>query len=68
MLFLFSWQSFCSGTAAVVCALGKIGFEGEDVVIPVGETGLGPFATAINREIVGRQVGAIESPWSVLCN
>lgn len=51
-----------------MCALGKIGFQGEDVVIPVGETGLGPFATAIHREIVGRQVGEIESPWSVLCN
>lgn len=52
-----------------MCALGKIGFEGEDVVIPVGETGLGPAATAFHREIVGCQVGERELwDWSVLVN
>lgn len=54
------------GTAAIVCPVERIGYLGEDIPVPVGEKGIGPIANGFLQEIVGRQIGAIPSEWSVL--
>lgn len=46
----------------------SIGYDGSNVSIPVGEDGLGDVARVMLREIVGRQIGEIESDWSVPVN
>ncbi|KAH9075828.1 branched-chain amino acid aminotransferase II [Lactarius deliciosus] len=46
-------EMFGTGTAAVVSPVKKIGYQGLDVEIPVGEDGMGP-------------TGEIESDWSVV--
>lgn len=61
-----SFLTFISGTAAIVCPVDKIGYLGEDIHVPVGEDGMGPIAKGFLQEIVGRQIGAIPSEWSVL--
>lgn len=59
-------ELFGAGTAAVISPVDKIGYLGEDVLIPTGEDGMGPVSRAIWTELVGRQTGAIKSDWSVL--
>ncbi|KAJ3571349.1 hypothetical protein NP233_g3808 [Leucocoprinus birnbaumii] len=59
-------ELFGAGTAAVITTVDKIGYMGEDVLIPTGEDGLGPISRTIWRELVGRQTGAIPSDWSVV--
>lgn len=59
-------EMFGTGTAAVVSAVGRIGYEGTDIEVPVGASGLGDIAGIMLREISGRQLGEIESDWSVV--
>jgi branched-chain amino acid aminotransferase len=61
-----SLLTFTLGTAAIVCPVERIGYLGKDIHVPVGEAGMGPIAKGFLREIVGRQIGAIPSEWSVL--
>lgn len=58
-------ELFGSGTAAVISTVSKIGYLGEDVLIPTGEDGMGPVSRPIWKELVGRQMGIISSDWSV---
>jgi len=58
-------EVFGSGTAAIVCPVKAIGYLGKDIVVPVGEQGMGPMTKAFLDEIVGRQLGTVKSDWSV---
>jgi len=58
-------ELFGAGTAAVISPVNKIGYLGEDVLIPTGDDGMGPVSRPIWTELVGRQWGEIPSPWSV---
>ncbi|KAH9049472.1 aminotransferase [Lactarius hengduanensis] len=59
-------EMFGTGTAAVVSPVKKIGYQGQDVEIPVGEDGMGPVSQPLWTELTGRQTGEIESDWSVV--
>lgn len=59
-------QQTILGTAAVISPVDKIGYLGEDIIIPTGEDGMGPVSRAIWKELTGRQTGAIPSEWSVI--
>ena len=59
-------ELFGSGTAAVISPVDRIGYMGEDVLIPTGIDGMGPISRPIWQELVGRQTGAIKSDWSVV--
>ncbi|KAI5477235.1 hypothetical protein MNV49_006608 [Pseudohyphozyma bogoriensis] len=61
-------EIFGTGTAAVISAVNRIGYMGEDIHIPCGEDGMGQVAKTMLREITGRQTGDIDSDWSVLVN
>lgn len=61
-------EIFGSGTAAVVCSVDKIGYEGRDIMIPIQEDGMGTFMRTMLREVTGRQWGVIPCPeWSSVC-
>ena len=53
------------GTAAVISTVEKIGYLGSDILIPTEADGLGPISRPILKELSGRQVGTIQSEWSV---
>jgi len=59
-------ELFGAGTAAVISPVDRIGYMGEDVLIPTGPDGMGPVSRPIWEELVGRQTGSIKSDWSVL--
>lgn len=59
-------EMFGTGTAAVVSPIKEIGYDSEKIPVPVGEDGLGDVARAMLREITGRQLGTVESEWSVV--
>jgi len=61
-------ELFGTGTAAIICPVNKIGYLGEDIVIPTGNdtTGLGPVSRVMLGEIASRQLGTIQSDWSVV--
>ena len=59
-------ELFGAGTAAVISPVDRIGYMGEDVLIPTGKDGMGPVSRPIWEELVGRQTGRIKSDWSVL--
>ena len=58
-------ELFGAGTAAVISPVDRIGYLGEDLLIPAGHDGMGPISRPIWTELVGRQTGAIASEWSV---
>lgn len=43
-----------------------IGYQGKDIDIPVGDDGMGPLTRVFLDEIVKRQLGEVESDWSVV--
>lgn len=59
-------EIFGTGTAAVVSAVERIGYEGSDIKVPCGPGGMGEMASVFVAEIEGRQTAAIESDWSVV--
>ncbi|WVQ96260.1 branched-chain amino acid aminotransferase [Kwoniella sp. CBS 9459] len=61
-------EVFGTGTAAIVSAVDKIGYEGRDIEIPTGPEGLGAIAKGILDRIIAIQTGEIEHPWSVVAN
>jgi branched-chain amino acid aminotransferase len=58
-------EMFGAGTAAVVAPVESVGVDGRVVDVPVGSDGLGDVARAALREISRRQLGEVESEWSV---
>lgn len=61
-------EVFGTGTAAVVTSVERIGFEGEDVKVPVeGGNGFGPIAGAFYEALQAIQYGDLEfADWSVV--
>ena len=55
----------CTGTAAVISPVDRIGYTGEDLHIPVGSDGMGPISRPIWKQLVGIQTGKIAHPWGV---
>ncbi|WWD18768.1 branched-chain amino acid aminotransferase [Kwoniella shandongensis] len=62
------FEVFGTGTAAIVSAVDKIGYEGRDIAIPTGPEGLGPIAKGILDRLVAIQTGEIDHPWSVIAS
>ncbi|KAH9856342.1 branched-chain amino acid aminotransferase II [Lenzites betulinus] len=61
-------EAFCVGTAVVVAAIGRIGYEGKDIVLPTHEGALGPVGHALYERVTEIQDGKFEwEDWSVLC-
>ncbi|KIY69012.1 branched-chain amino acid aminotransferase II [Cylindrobasidium torrendii FP15055 ss-10] len=61
-------EAFVCGTAVALAPVGRIGFDGEDVVFPKFEGGLGPVGGAFRRRILDIQYGRVPfSNWSVPC-
>ncbi|KZT69470.1 branched-chain amino acid aminotransferase II [Daedalea quercina L-15889] len=61
-------EAFTVGTAVVVTGVGRIGFEGKDIVLPDHASGRGPIARALYERIVAIQEGKAEwEGWSVVC-
>jgi len=58
-------ELFGTGTAAVISPVDKIGYLGEDVLIPTGEDGMGPVSRPIWKQLVDIQTGVVPSDWSV---
>lgn len=61
-------EVFGTGTAAIVSAVDKIGYEGRDIIIPTGSEGMGSIAKGVLDRITAIQTGEIEHPWSVVAN
>ena len=56
------------GTAVVVAAVGRIGHDGKDIVLPAHEGALGPVARGLYERITEIQEGRVEwEGWSVPC-
>lgn len=61
-------EAFGAGTAVIVAPVGRIGFEGKDLVLPKYETGLGPVGHALWKRLVEIQEGRVQwDDWSVPC-
>ncbi|KAI9068844.1 branched-chain amino acid aminotransferase II [Trametes sanguinea] len=61
-------EAFAVGTAVVVAAVGRIGYQGKDVVLPTHEGGLGSVARALYERLTEIQDGKFEwEDWSVVC-
>lgn len=61
-------EAFGTGTAVIVAPIGRIGFEGKDLVLPEYKGGLGPVGKALWERIVDIQEGRVEwHGWSVPC-
>ncbi|KAF8991939.1 aminotransferase [Cyathus striatus] len=61
-------EAFGVGTAAIVAPVGKIGFEGKDILLPKYEAGLGPVGKGLWEMITEIQTGRREfEGWSVPC-
>ncbi|KAG9045410.1 hypothetical protein FS837_006343 [Tulasnella sp. UAMH 9824] len=60
-------EAFGAGTAAIICPVSKIGWEGKDLILPEYEEGVGPVSKALWERIVEIQEGRRESEWSVKC-
>lgn len=62
-------EAFGVGTAAVLAPVERIGYEGEDLILPAYEDGLGPIGRAMYDSIVAIQEGRAEcEDWSVVCS
>lgn len=60
-------EAFGSGTAAIICPVKSIGYDGSDIYLPSYAGGFGPVARAMWERIVEIQEGRRESDWSVVC-
>jgi len=63
-------EVFGTGTAAIVSAVDKIGYQGSDIEIPCGPEGqgMGDIAKGILDRLSAIQTGEIEHPWAVIAN
>jgi branched-chain amino acid aminotransferase len=60
-------ELFGTGTAAVVCPIGTVGYRGEVIDFPHLPGGYGTVSKALLETLQGMQLGTIESDWSVRC-
>ncbi|KAH9487398.1 Branched-chain-amino-acid aminotransferase, mitochondrial [Psilocybe cubensis] len=61
-------ECFGVGTAVLVAPVGRIGWKGRDLVLPVYEGGLGPIGKGLEQTILAIQTGRQEfEGWSVPC-
>ncbi|KAH9916249.1 branched-chain amino acid aminotransferase II [Epithele typhae] len=61
-------EVFAVGTAAVVAAVGRIGYEGKDIVLPAHEGALGPVARGMYDRVTAIQDGRFDwQDWCVKC-
>jgi branched-chain amino acid aminotransferase len=59
-------EALLIGTAVIVGPCNKIGYEGQDIVIP--GVGMGPVGTAFRKKILDIQEGRTEwKGWGVIC-
>jgi branched-chain amino acid aminotransferase len=57
-------ESFVVGTAVILAAVARIGFEGKDLLLPTA--GLGPVSRALRKRIEDIQTGKVQwNDWSV---
>jgi branched-chain amino acid aminotransferase len=60
-------EAFGAGTAAVVCPVNGIFYQGQEIHIPTGPGGTpGPVAARLWRELSDIYYGKKEHPWSVI--
>ena len=61
-------EAFGAGTAVIVAPVGRIGYQGKDLVLPQHKGAYGPVSRALWERIVDIQQGKVEwEGWSVLC-
>jgi branched-chain amino acid aminotransferase len=61
-------EAFGAGTAVIIAPVGRIGYEGKDLVLPQHKGAYGPVSRALWERIVDIQQGKVEwEGWSVLC-
>jgi branched-chain amino acid aminotransferase len=61
-------EAFGVGTAAIVTAIGRIGFRGKDIMLPLYDGGLGPVGKGLWKRIVDIQQGRVEfDGWGYTC-
>ncbi|KAG6915375.1 hypothetical protein DXG01_011776 [Tephrocybe rancida] len=61
-------EAFGVGTAVAVAPIGRIGYEGRDLVLPSENTGLGDVGRALLERILDIQTGKVEwEDWSETC-
>ena len=64
-------EVLCVGTAVIVAAIHRIGYEGRDMHLPKypsDENGLGPVGRALRAKILAVQAGREEyEGWAVVC-
>ncbi|PCH42999.1 branched-chain amino acid aminotransferase II [Wolfiporia cocos MD-104 SS10] len=61
-------EAFTVGTAVVVTGVGRIGYQGKNIELPIHEGGRGPLAQALYERIMDIQEGKVEwEGWSVPC-
>lgn len=56
----------CTGTAAVISPVDRIGYLGEDLHLPTGPDGMGPISRPVWKQLVNIQTGKVAHPWSVV--
>jgi len=72
---LFSWSEqgkilevFGVGTAVIVAAVSRIGYQDKDIILPSPDGGLGPIGKGLWTMITDIQTGKKEfEGWSVVC-
>jgi len=61
-------EAFGVGTAVIVAPIGRIGFQGKDLVLPQYKGMYGPISQALWERLVDIQQGRVEwEGWSVPC-
>ncbi|KAH9858608.1 branched-chain amino acid aminotransferase II [Lenzites betulinus] len=62
-------EVFAVGTAVIVVPIGRIGYQGEDIMLPSFEGGLGPVGRALHTRITDIQDGRFDwQGWSMPCD
>ncbi|KAI0829948.1 D-aminoacid aminotransferase-like PLP-dependent enzyme [Trametes gibbosa] len=62
-------EVFAVGTAVIVVPIGRIGYQGEDIILPSFEGGLGPVGRALHTRLTDIQDGRFDwENWSVMCD
>ncbi|KAG5334683.1 hypothetical protein C0989_003095 [Termitomyces sp. Mn162] len=61
-------EAFGVGTAVAVAPIGRIGYEGRDLVLPSENVGLGDVGRALLERLIDIQTGRVEfENWSEIC-
>jgi branched-chain amino acid aminotransferase len=61
-------EAFGVGTAVIVAPIGRIGFRGKDIILPLHDGGLGPVGRSLWKQIVDIQEGKVDfNEWGYIC-